>query len=121
MNTLQVKKYCFLIKVESQNKLRLLITLQEKFLNNKEKQLKSNQKKKKKKSTEQYGNKLAEPNVSFKKYNYDIEKDSPSFLGKKETFNKLIERRDKILKLSKKINCNDLKCHCKSKINEKRF
>ena len=47
MNTLQVKKYCFLIKVESQNKLRLLITLQEKFLNNKEKQLKSNQKKKK--------------------------------------------------------------------------
>ena len=52
-----------------------------------------------------------------------VKKDSPSFLKQKEIFSKLIdERPDKILKLSKKINSDDLAFHFKVKnIGDKAF
>ena len=40
INMLQVKKYCFLIKVELRNKLSLIILLYKKFLKNKKRQMK---------------------------------------------------------------------------------
>ena len=60
---------------------------------------------------------MVESNALIKKYDYDIKKDSTSFLKQKEIFNKLInEKYDKILKLNEEIDFNNLKYSLKMKI-----
>lgn len=63
---------------------------------------------------------LVKSNGLIKKYDYDIKKDSTSFLKQKEIFNKLInEKYDKILKLNEEIDFNNLKYSLKMKIYPK--
>ena len=55
-----------------------------------------------------YDKQLAESNTVFKRFGYDTEKDSPSFLKQKEIFNKLTDEWcDEILKLRERINYVD--------------
>ena len=63
MNILQVSKYCLVIKVELQNKLSLLILLQEKHL---EKQIKV---------TEEHGQVLQSSRIIRKYDDYDTKND----------------------------------------------
>ena len=65
-----LKLNTFLIKVELQNKLSLVILLQGKSLRDKAKQLKA---------IEQHGKRLGQSNAFTKKHDYDTEKDSPGF------------------------------------------
>ena len=91
MNILQVKKYYLLIKKESQNKLSLLILIQEKHLKNKQTK------------------KTVEEN---KKQLYNKQPgDNELFLSKeREIFKNIYNKRlDKIHQLSKTIDYGDLK------------